>query len=308
MNYATIAFLLLAVLTLAVWGAWEYGRGLDLQRELVVRGARGFQERRMATQLDRWDARLRRTTLGRQINRRIAASGLRIRLSAFVGLLCGVGLLIVLLLGQILSLFLGVAAAIGVGAIFFAYLTRQEDRRREEFIAQLPELARVLSNAASAGLAVRTALEMAAEELDDPARSELTRTAEALRLGQPFDDAMNDLRERLPSRELAVLVSTLVVSSRAGGSLITALRNISATLEQRKETRREVKTILGQSLVAGYAVFGMGICTVLIMAVINPGVLERMSGSLFGQLILLGSGLLFAAALVLVRRMSRIDV
>ena len=49
-------------------------------------------------------------------------------------------------------------------------------------------------------------------------------------------------RGRLPSREVAVLVSTLLVSARSGGSLVTALRDIADTLEARKETRREVRT------------------------------------------------------------------
>jgi tight adherence protein B len=254
------------------------------------------------------DARLRRTTLGRQLARRIAASGVRIRVSTFVLAVGGAGLAALALLGLSVSPFLGVVVAAGVALGGYAYLRQQEDRRREEFISQLPELARVLSNAAAAGLSIRTAIEMAADELDEPARTELTRTAEALRLGQSFDDAMNDLRDRLPSRELAVLVSTLVVSSRAGGSLITSLRNISTTLEQRKETRREVKTILGQSIVAGWAIAGMGGLMLVGIAVLNPGMLNRMTADLPGQIMLLVVLGLFTTALVLIRRLTRIDV
>ncbi|GAA3944382.1 type II secretion system F family protein [Actinomadura viridis] len=308
MNLPTIMLSLLAVLAAVVWAAYEFGRGLDQRAELATRGARGYEERRMATFLDRWDARLRRTNLGRRLGRRLTASGTRIRLSTFVFALGGAGLAIIVLLGQFLSPFLGVVLAAGGCGAVFAYLRHQEDRRREEFVGQLPELARVLGNATSAGLSIRTAIEMAAEELDDPARTELARTAEALRLGQSFDEAMNDLRERLPSRELAVLVSTLVVASRSGGSLITSLRNIATTLEQRKETRREVKTILGQSVVAGWAIGGMGAVMLLGIAVFSPGTLERMTASVVGQLILVTVLVLFSSAVLLIRRMTRIDV
>ena len=143
--------------------------------------------------------------------------------------------------------------------LFFAFLRRQEARRREEFIGQLPELARVLSNASAAGLVMRTAIEMAAEELDDPASTELRRTADALRLGQSTEQALHELGERLPSRELAVLVSTLIVSARSGGSLVTALRSIASTLEERKEIRREVKTIMGEAVVTNWAIAIMGV-------------------------------------------------
>jgi tight adherence protein B len=308
MSFPYVVLALMAVLVLAVLGVWEFGRGLDQRREVAVRGMRGYDDRRVASALDRMDARLRRTTLGRQLARRIAASGVRIRVSTFVLAVGGAGLAALALLGLSVSPFLGVVVAAGVALGGYAYLRQQEDRRREEFISQLPELARVLSNAAAAGLSIRTAIEMAADELDEPARTELTRTAEALRLGQSFDDAMNDLRDRLPSRELAVLVSTLVVSSRAGGSLITSLRNISTTLEQRKETRREVKTILGQSIVAGWAIAGMGGLMLVGIAVLNPGMLNRMTADLPGQIMLLVVLGLFTTALVLIRRLTRIDV
>ncbi|MFB4312837.1 type II secretion system F family protein [Actinomadura sp. 21ATH] len=308
MNYPMIVLALIAVLLLVVWAAWEIGRGLDQRRELVVRGARGYDERRMATMLDRWDARLRRTTMGRQVSRRLLSSGLRIRLSVFMGGMVAGGLVVVVVMGRFLSPFLGIIIAAGVGFGVFAYLRHQEDRRREEFVSQLPELARVLGNAAAAGLAIRTSIEMAAEELDEPARTELSRTAEALRLGQSFDDAMIDLRSRLPSRELAVLVSTLVVAGRSGGSLITSLRKISTTLEERKETRREVKTILGQSVVAGWAIGGMGFAMFVGIGVMQPETMDRMTSSLGGQLVLVVVLGLFTAALLLIRRMTRIDV
>ncbi|MQY03856.1 type II secretion system F family protein [Actinomadura macrotermitis] len=308
MNLPSILLVLFGVLLLVVWAAWEFGRGLDQRAALANRGSRGYEDRRMATFLDRWDSRLRRTQLGRQVSRRLLAAGMRIRLSVFVFGLGGGALLIIVVLGQFLSPFLGVVLAAGAGAGVFTYLRHQEDRRREEFVGQLPELSRVLGNAASAGLSIRTAIEMAADELDDPARTELARTAEALRLGQGFDEAMVDLRERLPSRELAVLISTLVVSSRSGGSLITSLRTISTTLEERKETRREIKTILGQSVVAGWAIGGMGGILLLGMAIFNPGMFARMTSSLAGQIILVVVLGLFTAALLLVRRMTRIDV
>jgi tight adherence protein B len=308
MNQASILLLLLAVLAAVVWAAYEFGRGLDQRAEMASRGSRGYEERRMATFLDRSDARLRRTTLGRQVSRRLTAAGVRIRLSTFLYLMTGLGLAIIVLLGRFLSPLLGVVLAVGAGGAVFAYLRHQEDRRRDEFVGQLPELARVLGNATSAGLSIRTAIEMAAEELDDPARTELARTAEALRLGQSFDEAMVELRQRLPSRELAVLVSTLVVASRSGGSLITSLRSIATTLEQRKETRREVKTILGQSVVAGWAIGGMGALMLLGIAVFTPGTLERMTASLVGQVILVAVLALFSSAVLLIRRMTRIDV
>ena len=55
---------------------------------------------------------------------------------------------------------------------------------------------------------------------------------------------MENLGERLPSRELSVLVSTLAIQQRSGGDLVRALSDMAATLEARRETQREVKTLM----------------------------------------------------------------
>jgi tight adherence protein B len=297
-----------ATLAATVLGIFLLATGWEERRRLAARSALDEAERRANTPLSRLDARLRRTDLGRAVARRIAASGLQVRVSTFLLVMTVVGVLAVIGVGAYLAPLFGVGAAFGVGLAFFSYLRRREDRRKEAFIAQLPELARVLSNATSAGLALRTAMEMAAAELEDPARAELRRTSDALRLGQPFDEALTDLGARLPSRELSVLISTLLVASRSGGSLVTALRTISTTLEDRKEIRREVKTIMGEAVVTNWSIAALGVGSLIIVNVMEPGILRIMSTQLIGQLILAVSGTGFVLSLIVIRRLTRVEL
>jgi tight adherence protein B len=306
--WPVIAVTLAVTLVVAVLAVHELAAAWEQRRRFAARSALDEAERRANTLTARLDARLRRTDLGRAVGRRLTAAGLRIRVSTFLLLALVSGGVAGLLIGRYLAPVFGVAAAAGVGFVFLAYLRRREGRRREEFIAQLPELARVLSNATSAGLALRTAIEMAADELDDPAGTELGTTANALRLGQPFDEAMQDLGERLPSRELAVLVSTLVVATRSGGSLVTALRTIAATLEDRKEIRREVQTIMGEAVISNWAIGILGIGSLVLVNTIQPGALRAMSENLVGQIILGTAAACFVLSLVIIRRITRIDV
>jgi tight adherence protein B len=190
----------------------------------------------------------------------------------------------------------------------FAYLRRRVERRRDVFAEQLPELARTLSNAAAAGLALRTAIAMAAEELSDPAGAELRHTAEALAIGQSLEDALRDLGRRMPSRELEVLVTTLIIQARSGGALVSSLRNISDTLEARKEVRREIKTLLASSVFTSYLVAILGGGTLLVLNLISPGLLGRMTRSLVGGIALLVGGLMYAIGFLLIRKETRIEV
>ncbi|MEU5880320.1 type II secretion system F family protein [Spirillospora sp. NPDC047279] len=301
-----ILLILALTLTLATWGIGDLLAGWGQRRRLVARSELVTDTR--STLMGRFDSALRRTALGKALERRLVASGMKMRVSTLLVIMVGGGLSAIILIGQWVAPVFGLAAAIGVGFGVLSYVRRREERRKEEFIAQLPELARVLSNATHAGLVMRTAIEIAADELADPAGEELRKTADALRLGQSVEDALRDLGHRLPSRELGVLISTLVVSARAGGSLVTALRTIAGTLEERKETRREVKTIMGEAVVTNWAIGIMSILGVVMINLIQPGALRTMSENFIGQVILAVAAALFITGVFIISRITRIDV
>lgn len=213
-----------------------------------------------------------------------------------------------LLAAMVLAPFFGPIAALLAGWTAYSFLSWRRRVRTELFIAQLPDLARVLANATQAGLALRTAVSMAADELDAPAGEELRQVADAMAVGHSVEDALAELQQRLPSRELIVLVSTLVLSSRAGGSVVESLRNLTVTLEERKETRREVRTQMSQVTVTAYAVPVIGIGALLLLDRIIPGSLGSLTGSNIGRICVLISLSLYVIGFLLIRRMSRIDV
>ncbi|MFQ6147968.1 type II secretion system F family protein [Streptomyces seoulensis] len=294
---------------LAVLGLHAYTTGRAQRAALVDRLTRTGQvasgRRRRFRALDR---RLRRTKPGRRLELRLAATGLDVTPGEFfVCMLAAVAAL--WLIGQAaLAPFFGpLAGLLGIWAAL-QFLSWQRQKRIEKFINQLPELARILANATQAGLALRTAVGMAAEELEAPAGEELGKVAHQLALGASMDDALGELADRLPSRELVVLVTTLVLSHRAGGQVVSALRNLTETLEERKETRREVRTQLSQVNMTSYAVPVLGVGALFLMNGVKDGALERMTGSPIGQGAVLVAFALYAVGFVLIRRLSRIDV
>ncbi|WLW52533.1 type II secretion system F family protein [Streptomyces sp. YU58] len=295
---------------LAVIGVHVYAKGRAQRAALVDRLTSTGQipvvgRRRHFRNLDR---RLRRTTAGRKLELRLAATGLDVTpgefFAAMLALVAGLWLI-----GQAtLAPFFGpIAGLLGVWAAV-QFLDWQRQKRIEKFINQLPELSRILANATHAGLALRTAIGMAAEELEAPAGEELAQVANQLAIGATMDDALGEMAERLPSRELVVLVTTLVLSNKAGGQVVSALRNLTETLEERKETRREVRTQLAQVNMTAYAVPVLGVGSLFLMNGVKDGALERMTGSPFGQAAVIIAFALYAVGFILIRRLSRIDV
>lgn len=307
MTAAVPLVLLLGVLAVAWAGLHQLVVAAGQRRALVERTALDEVEARASRLMSRLDARLRRTEPGRRLARRLAGAGVPFTAAQFgLGVTAAAALVFVLARTVVAPLFAALLAA-GTVRMGWAWVKRKQDQRREVFVNQLPEVARVLSNAASAGLAIRTAIEMAAAELADPAATEMRLTAESLRLGRSVDEALEDLEARLPSRELGVLVSTLVIQHRSGGGLVSALRNMADTLDDRKDLRREIRTLMAGSVFTGYVVVLIGVGTLVLLNTISPGLLDQMTSSGVGRLAFLASGSLYAVGLLLIRRMTRIE-
>ena len=229
-------------------------------------------------------------------------------LGSWTLLLAAVAVLTAVLAGQIIAPLFALVVAAAMVRLCFLYLDRRLQQRRDLFIAQLPEMARVLSNAAGAGLALRTAIGMAANDLDEPAAGELRRVSEQLAVGMSLEEALLALEERMPSRELSVLVRTLVIQARAGGAVVTALRGMSDTLDARKDLRREVRTMLAGSVFTSYAVLAIGVGALFLLNAIMPGALKKVTGELLGQVTLVVSVGMFLVGYVLIRRTTKVGI
>ena len=253
-------------------------------------------------------ALLRGLPFSKPLRRRLSSAGLNwdvaITELALTGATVGTFLLSRLLVGHIA----GGIFAILIPAVFFQWLRRRRDQRVERFIAQLPEVSRVLSNGTSAGMSVERALVLAAQEMSEPAGVELKRTTSQLALGWSLNSALTDLAERMPSRELNVLVRTIIIQSTAGGALASALHDIALALEDRKQLHREVRTAIIGSAFSAYLVPIIGLAAIILMNMMKPGVLDSMASSFIGRIILLAALLCFGIGALLMKLVSRVEV
>lgn len=301
--------LLLAFTLVALVMALSVNRETMRRTGEIEASARGderidrFGERRR--KLNGW---FRRTRAGAYIDPRLA--GADVRLGAFdfvvVATLSG------LLLGWLARGFLGNLGAVVLVAAVVVSADKWLDRRRQQrvvaFIGQLPDLARLLANATGAGLALRTAVDLVVRELPDPASTEFREVQRQMSLGHSLNDALADLNTRLPSRDLEVLIRTLLVQSQAGGRLSTSLTTIAATLDERRELERELRNSVSGAVFSGYTVLLIGVGAIFLMNLVQPGSLDTLATTLLGQIVLLVSGSMFVLGVILIRRITKVEI
>jgi tight adherence protein B len=301
--------LLVGVLLLALFGIATYLSGAARRAELASRGGPGDDDARLRRTLESLNARLRHTEQGRRLATWLSSAAAPFGPAEFlVGCLAGS-----LVLFGVFGLFMPriPALVLGTGCMIIgarSWVERRRGQRRDLFVAQLPDVARLLANGASAGLSLPAAIQLAARELDDPAGTEMRTVVEQLRVGRPVDEALEGLRERLPSRELGVLMTTLVIQQRAGGDTVRALTELGQTLEARKDLAREIRTLLSGSVFTGWLVAGIGVVTILLLNVISPGVMRELTTRVVGLAALAAAGTLWTIAFFLIRRTTRVEL
>ena len=215
---------------------------------------------------------------------------------------------VVLVTAQYIALFY--AFVLGALVLFFAWkiLESLKERQREKFIQQLPEFARIMANSTGAGLSIQTALGVAASELPDPAGREFAALKREIEIGTPLDLALERMSDRISGRDLDVLVSTLVIAQRSGGSLISSLRGMSDTLEFRKETKREVATLVSQSSYTGYLVAAFGVGFVLLLSTMHDTLLHDLTSTLIGQIAMGFATVCYTIGIIAIQRLVKVKL
>ena len=310
MSAASWALLLLiASGTLGLVGLWQLLAGTSRRAELAERGQVVGGDSSGKSLVRALDVRLRRTRQGQRLGAWLGGAALRLMPIEYVGLVAAASLLGFVLLSNLFAPWLALVVAIGASiGISRAYIERKRGNRRDAFVAQLAEIARMLSNGTSAGLSMAQAVRMASRELADPAGTELKRVVEEMHVGRRIEDALEALQERLPSREVAVLMTTIIIQQRAGGDTVKALGELAATLDARKDLRREISTLLSGVVFTSYIVAGIGGATILLINGISPGVTKEMTSSALGLAGLFVASVLWTIAFVLIRRTTRVHV
>jgi tight adherence protein B len=310
MNSASYAMLLLAASgAIFVLGLWQLLSGGSRKAELAMRGQAGMGDGGSRSLVKALDIRFRRTLSGQRMAAWMSGGGVKLLPMELILLVALAAILGALIMSRLFATWLAVALAVGASVgIARMWIERKRGSRRDAFVAQLPEVARLLSNGTQAGLSMPQAVRMASRELADPAGAELKRVIEEMQLGRSVEDSLEALSKRLPSREVSVLMSTIVIQQRGGGDTVKALSELSSTLEARKDLRREIQTLLSGVVFTSYLVAGIGAGSILLINLMSPGVTRDMTSAPEGIAGIVVAGILWTIAFVAIKRTTKVDV
>ena len=199
-----------------------------------------------------------------------------------------------------------VLAAVGfvVPPVLLGYLQR---RRQTLFNQQLASMLQLLSNSLKTGYAIDRALETVATKSQPPVSTEFERVTTEITLGTPIEDALSAMLLRINSPDLEFIVTAILLHIRVGGNLAEVLDNISDTLRDRLQTKRDMSVLTAQSRASATIITGLPIVLALGLYIFVPGYFAPMTSTLIGWILLGIALLLILIGNVLIRRMTALE-
>lgn len=167
--------------------------------------------------------------------------------------------------------FLALCALAGGFAIPFLYTAIAYRRRLRMFNDQMLDTLTLLANAVKAGYSMVQAMEMVAKESPPPMGTEFGRVIREVSLGVTIEEALTNLKERVPSNELDLMVTVIMIQRQIGGNLSEILDSIASTIRERNKLNGMISALTAQGRMSGLVIGGLPFALTGVLYTINPG-------------------------------------
>ncbi len=240
--------------------------------------------------------RLQQAGLSLPIGRFYLYSGLTGFVVAFLCLIAGLPLLLVLGAG-----FVG---AVGLPRFVVNF---KRKRRQAAFVDELANAVEVIVRGVKAGLPLNDCLRTIAAEAKEPVRSEFRAVVEAMQLGMPIDEAVGRMYEHVPLPETSFFGIVLSIQSKAGGNLSEALGNLAKVLRERKKMRAKIQAMSMEAKSSAGIIGSLPFIVTVLVYITSPDYIMVLFTAPIGQIVLGVSLLWMAVGVFIMKRMIAFD-
>ncbi|MFP4055785.1 MAG: type II secretion system F family protein [Candidatus Brocadiia bacterium] len=224
-----------------------------------------------------------------------------------------VALVLFVLFTALTTLLLGsLVVGVLVGLLAFAMprllailLKRRRDRR---FGVQLVDALMNVSNALRSGFSLPQAFELIQREMENPIAQEFRLVNQETRVGVGMGEALEHLLERMPSDDLELVVTAVIISQEVGGSLAEVMDNIARTIRERHQLEGKVRSLTAQGRMQAVILALVPIALAFTINALNPQLFAPMVRSFWGWALFGLIAVLEIIGVLVVRKIVTIEV
>jgi tight adherence protein B len=246
---------------------------------------------------------------GDQLKLELIRAGLRLRPSEFLA-----AILVSTLLCPAVAFFftkhwllLGGAALVGL-SIPVVILKAMQARRLMRFAGQLPDALILISSSIRSGYSFLRAIQVVADQMTAPISEEFERVLKETNLGSPTEVAFGNMVRRVPSYDLDLVVTAVVIQQQVGGNLAEIMDTIASTIRERVKLQREIAALTAEGKLSGWICFFMPFFMLAVMSAMNSDYMKPLFSTPQGWMMIWIAFSLQLVGGLIIKKMLSVDV
>lgn len=201
-------------------------------------------------------------------------------------------------------------AALGVVGLLapYLFLKHQRNRRLLAFNTALPDAIDLMGRALRAGHSLSSAIEVLSEQSGAAVAVEFTAVFRQQNFGLPLRDALLQMADRVPSKDLRFLVTAMLVQKETGGNLTEILDRAAHVIRERIRIEGEIRVRTSQGRLTGWILALLPVLMLILTNLINPEYASILLHDPVGhKLLYVGAGMILIGGFF-IRRIVNIQV
>ncbi len=199
--------------------------------------------------------------------------------------------------------------AFAIGVVLPRVVVRfKRNRRLAKFESQFANALDSLATAAEVGLSIPQAMETISRDMPAPLGLEFGHVLRTLGMGLSLPEALDQLADRVPSRDVELFAAALGIQYRTGGNLSQILHKIADTVRQRINMRSEIKALTAQQRYSAYLMAALPIFLVTALRFVSPAYFAQIVQPGTMRIILVAAGAGIVVGLFFMLRIADVEV
>ena len=179
--------------------------------------------------------------------------------------------------------------------------------RQRAFQAQLIDALFIFSSSLRAGLSLTQSFEQLETEMPPPTSQEFGLMMKAHRLGFTIDEALQRLNQRMPSEELNLVTTAVLVSRETGGDITGIITQLVGTIRERKKLTSKVSTLTLQGRLQAYIMSALPLLFVAFIRSFNPHYFDLLLENPTGKTCVIAACGLWIVSMFLLFKFSKVE-
>lgn len=151
-------------------------------------------------------------------------------------------------------------AAVLSGTVYAGYVQRRLRQRTEAFLDQFEQVLRLMASGLRSGLGLQQTIALVADDAKEPGRYEFGRILGQIQIGVSIYDALDDMAERIQSKETLMMSRVVRINAQTGGDLARVLEQLANTIKERRRMRRKIRSLTAEGRIGALVLALIPIC------------------------------------------------